>query len=227
MTNNNNTVRTEIMEGLAMYAQVQKPSTANNENKFIMDLLLDKGGTAKAKSLGFKVKKKKPREIDAELMDQEDIEKAERYNTNILAFSEFKDQGFGGEYITVKLQAEKGGVARSLTIIDAQKNPLPKTVLIGNGSKVKVKFILQNKETLEAQGRPVPDYMKNHGAQAYFIPGDSPTLQVINLVEYGDGEGSSGGGDGFDTVEGGYETPVGQTSKAPVTDDFESDDIPF
>lgn len=218
--------RTEIVQGLAMYAHVHKPSTANNENKFTMDLLLNKEGIQQAKDLGFKIKKKEPKKVDAEIMDAEDIQRAERYNENIKQFSQFADQGYRGEYITVKLQAEtKSGGTRSLTIVDGKKNTIPKDVLIGNGSLVKVKFILQNKETCEAQGQPVPDHIKKYGAQAYFIPGDSATMQVLKLVEYAT-DGNSGGGNdsGFDTVEDGFEV----TKKSPPQgNDFEDSEIPF
>ena len=220
--------RTEIVQGLAMYAQVHKPSTANNENKFTMDLLLNKEGIQQAKDLGFKIKKKNPREIDAEIMDAEDIERAERYNENIKQFSQFADQGYKGEYITVKLQAEKNGQPRNLTIVDGKKNVIPKDVMIGNGSLVKVKFILQSKDTCEAEGSPVPDHIKKYGAQAYFIPGDSATMQVIKLVEYNtEGRGNDSG---FDTVEDSFEVTkkvdLGKISRE-IENDFESDEIPF
>lgn len=93
-------------------------------------------------------------------LEGEELAKAEKLNLNIKKASKWVD----GPHIEVKRNV-KGPQTKAPEVMDSLNNPLPKTVLIGNQSKVKVKVGL---------------YDNTKGKMAAYMD----KVKVLNLVEY-------------------------------------------
>lgn len=105
-------VKSDILEGLAMYAFLHSP---------------DKGNAAKRIAPSYK--------IDLMLHTDEAIKKAKSHGLNVKKPTD-KHQY---PYVTIKTKVRDG--FNGPTIVDAKNNPVPPSVLIGNNSLVRVKFI--------------------------------------------------------------------------------------
>ena len=94
-------------------------------------------------------------------------------------------------------------------VVDAQKNPIPETTLIGNGSKVNVLFDTYDYDVAGNKG--VGSALK--------------AVQVIDLVSYKEELGD------LPKVKGGFESPADdkpqQTNGQAVNKDGLDDELPF
>jgi len=105
-------VKSDILEGLAMYAFLHSP---------------DKGNPSKRILPSYK--------IDLMLHTDEAIKKAKSHGLNVKKPTD-KHQF---PYVTIKTKVREG--FNGPTVVDAKNNPVPASVLIGNNSLVRVKFI--------------------------------------------------------------------------------------
>ncbi len=107
--------------------------------------------------------------------------------------------------VTIKFKrketSNKGNIIPPPLVIDSQRNPWPADTLIGNGSKVKIKFSAYGWDAVTGAGRGLSLWLE--------------ALQVIDLVPYEARDMA----EGFDDVEGGY---VADTS----TEGFERHEAP-
>lgn len=115
MSDQNDVVKTEVLTGLAYYAFVHKPDQGNAKRKigpsYKVDLGLEGDELKKAESLGLRVKDPTDR--------------------------------IPLPHVTIrsKVDLEKYPNRQPPRIMDSQRNIIPKTVLIGNGSQVNIRFI--------------------------------------------------------------------------------------
>jgi hypothetical protein len=121
-----------FLTGILYFGSVHHPSNKFNQNKYVLQLMLEGA----------------------------ELEKAKKYNLNVKAAS----QHVPGPHVEVKRMV-KGPQTKAPKVIDALNNDIPKTVLIGNGSKVKVKFGM---------------YDNTKGKMGAYLD----TVKVLNLVEF-------------------------------------------
>ena len=112
------------------------------------------------------------------------------------------DEDDRGDYIKIKRNHKKkdGPTNTSVRVVDSTKNPIPDTVLIGNGSKVNVLFDV---------------YDWTYGGKKG-VGASLKAVQVIDLVEYKKDT------DDLPNVDGGFKT----TSTKGATDELD-DELPF
>lgn len=149
-----------IVEGIAMYAMVhtpKKPYNPKDKPQYSIDLVVDEENAQKLLSEGLKVAKIK---ID------EDTKKPKEY-----------PQYPGMKVFNLRRQiAKKDGTPISaLEVVDSQCNKIPSTILVGNGSKVRVSV---NPYKTQFNGKETTSHM---------LLG----VQVLELVPY---TGNSGSG---------------------------------
>ena len=104
-------IKSEILEGLAQYAFLHEP---------------DRGNPKKRIAPSYK--------IDLMLTDDAQIEKAKALHLNVKPSNE----KIPHPYTTIRSKVAEG--RNGPRVIDSQKNPIPSNILIGNGSKVRVRF---------------------------------------------------------------------------------------
>lgn len=105
-------VKSEILEGLAMYAFLHSPDKGNAARRippaYKVDLMLDtKEAQAKAKELGLNIKRP-----------------TEKHKH---------------PFVTIKSKVTEGRTGP--TVVDSKNNVVPNTVLVGNDSRIRVRFI--------------------------------------------------------------------------------------
>lgn len=150
-TANKTPIKSEILEGLAMYAFLHSPDKGNPARRippaYKIDLMLNtKEAEAKAKALKLNVKRP-----------------TEKHKF---------------PYVSIKSKVQEGRTGP--TVVDAQNNVVPPTVLVGNDSKVRVRFI---------------PFTYGEGEVTAILQ----AVQVLELVPYERKESS-----GFDKVESGF-----------------------
>ena len=111
--NSNPPIQAEILEGVAMYAKVHKPDEGNPKHRI--------GPAYK---------------MDLMLTDPAQLKKAESLNLKIRQPTK---EPFTHPYITLKSKVKEG--RNGPRVMDSQRNIIPPTILIGNGSKVRTRFI--------------------------------------------------------------------------------------
>jgi len=150
-------------------------------------------------------------------LEGEELEKAKKMNLSIKAPSKHVDM----PHVEIKRRV-KSEATKPPRVIDINNNDIPNTVLVGNGSKVKVKFGM---------------YDNTKGKNGAYLD----TVKVLDLVEYTprsedandfytvDGDaGDLQGTDSYDKVSTGP-TKTGSAKRAatrPVPNDMD-DEIPF
>jgi hypothetical protein len=153
-------VKTEVLTGLGYYAFVHKPDQGNAKRKigpsYKIDLVLDGDQLTKAEKLGLNIKEATDR--------------------------------IPGPHVTIrsKVDTVKYPDRQPPRVMDSQKNPIPKTILVGNGSKVNVRFV-----PLQYGENDVTPILKD--------------IQVVELVKYVPTPGElERKGQYLNTVEGGF-----------------------
>ena len=106
-------LESEILEGLAMYAKIHTPDPGNAKFRI---------------PPAYK--------IDVMLSDPEQLKKAESLNLKI---KHSTNENFTHPYVTFKSRVKEE--RKPPRVMDSQRNIIPPSVLIGNGSKVRVRFI--------------------------------------------------------------------------------------
>lgn len=102
----------EMLEGLAMYAFVHVP---------------DKGNVKYRIPPAYKV--------DLMLPDKEQEDKARALGLNVKS----PNDKFKYPYVQIKSKTKEG--RRAPRVLDSQRNPIPTSILVGNGSRVRVRFL--------------------------------------------------------------------------------------
>lgn len=174
------------VSGTAMYASIQKPRKAydpSNPDLYQLDLVVDKATDELLSGLGINRAKSK----------------------GLFKFH----AGYEGQpvYTFKRSTVNKDGSPKfPPQVVDSNTNPIPKTTMIGNGSKVNVELYIFT----------------------YKMPGKSGTsatingVQVVDLVEYKK-EGSSNGSSksGFSVVGGGFVASMNQEEKFDRSTDID------
>lgn len=111
--NTNPPLQTEILEGIAVYAKVHTPDPGNSKLRIGPSY-----------------------QIDVLLPDAAQLKKAESLNLKI---KQPGKEPFTHPYVSMKSKVKEG--RSGPRVMDSQRNIIPPTILIGNGSKVRVRFI--------------------------------------------------------------------------------------
>ena len=173
---------TNLISGISYWAKVHKPvpDKFNSEGIYSIDVALDSKAETQLKKLG----------LGGKIKNKEDDR---------------------GNFIQIKRKVRKkdGSMNTPVRVVDAQKNPIPETTLIGNGSKVNVLF--DTYEYDRGQGKETGSALK--------------AVQVIDLVSYKEELGD------LPKVKGGFEAPADdkpqQTNGQAVNKDGLDDELPF
>ena len=164
-------IESQILEGLAMYAFVHAP---------------DKGNTKHRIPPSYK--------IEVCFDKPEQLTKAQSLGLNI---REAQGQ-FEFPYVSFRSKVKEGRTPPR--IMDAQRNPIPSSILIGNGSRVRVRFL-----PFEYGAGEISAILQD--------------TQVLELIKYeppkDDGE-SFGKANFLGKVEGGFTLPPELQNKEPV-----------
>lgn len=156
-------IKFEVLEGLATYCFIHQP---------------DKGNPKFRIPPAYKV--------DLQLPDEGQLKKAKSLNLPIKSpdGNKFKDA-----YVSIKSKVQEGRLPPKL--VDSQGNVIPKNILVGNGSKVRVRFL----PFTYGEGEVTPILQE---------------IQVITLVPYVPTSGEmERKGSFFEKVEGGFVVPPG------------------
>lgn len=129
-------VKSDVLEGLAMYAFLHNP---------------DKGNVAKRIAPSYK--------IDLMLHTDEAIKKAKSHGLKVKNPTDKHKYPF----VTIKSKVREG--FNGPAVVDSQNNPIPDTVLVGNDSLVRVRFV---------------PFTYGEGEVTALLQG----VQVLNLVPY-------------------------------------------
>lgn len=163
----NQPIKWEILSGLAQYTFIHAPDKGNPKHRI--------GPAYK---------------IDLMLNDAKQLKKAESLGLVIRE----KDDKHPHPFVTIKSKVKEG--RNPPLCIDSQKNPIPKNILIGNGSEVRVRFL---------------PWSYGEGEVTAILQ----EIQVVKLVEYKPTkEEVEKKGAFLDKVEGGF--TVVNTNKEPV-----------
>lgn len=185
-----------LVEGIAMYASVHKPKKAFTDGDipaYTLELLLTEEEASKLEAEGLKRTKVK---VD------EDTKKPKEY-----------DDYPGLKVFTLRRKTHKRGEAPGLfgeaktplTVVDSNNNPLPSSILVGNGSKVRVSV---NPYTMTIKGKEITGH-------------DLLGVQILELVRYaGKSEGNKSQ---FEPVKGGFTV----TNEEKAQTESKQDEDPF
>jgi|TARA_R100000152_G_C6733685_1_gene158087 hypothetical protein len=173
---------TNLISGISYWAKVHKPAVDdyNPDGIYSIDVAVDSKTEAQLKKLG----------LGKRIKNKEDDR---------------------GNFIQIKRKVKKrdGSMNTPVRVVDAQKNPIPETTLIGNGSKVNVLFDTYDYDVAGNKG--VGSALK--------------AVQVIDLVSYKEELGD------LPKVKGGFESPADdkpqQTNGQAVNKDGLDDELPF
>jgi hypothetical protein len=155
--NSNPPIQAEILEGQAMYAKVHTPDEGNAKYRI--------GPAYK---------------LDLMLTDPEQVKKAESLNLKI---KQPAKEPFTHPYVTLKSKVKEG--RNGPRVMDSQRNIIPPSILIGNGSKVRTRFI---------------PFSYGEGEVAAILL----DVQVLELVKFEPKEKSNDSGGFLGKVEGGF-----------------------
>lgn len=156
---NTSPVKFEILDGLAWYTFIHKPDPGN-----------------KAKRIG-------PSYKISLVVDGENLEKAKKLGLKI----KDKNPKIKGSYVDIKSKYDETKPDRKKPVaVDSQKNLIPSNILIGNGSRVRVRFL---------------PFTYGEGEVTAILK----EIQVLELVEYVPTEEEKARkGQWLNKVEGGY-----------------------
>lgn len=112
--NNTEPVKFEILEGEAMYAFLHQPDKGNAKHRI---------GPAYKVDL---------------VLNKEQLAKAKSLGLKIRE-PKGPDDKFKGPYVQIKSKVQEG--RKPPRVVDSQRNPIPPSILVGNGSKVRVRFL--------------------------------------------------------------------------------------
>lgn len=166
----NEPIKSEILEGIAQYAFLHAPDKGNPKHRIPPSY-----------------------KIDLMLVDEAEVKKAEAQGLNI----KDADTKHPHNFVSIRSKVKEG--RKPPRVIDSQRNPVPKEILVGNGSKVRVRYIPYH----YGEGEVTPILQE---------------VQVISLVEYKPTDGEiAKKGSFLNRVEGGFTvTPpqsVGNTTE--------------
>lgn len=157
-------IKHEILSGLAQYAFVHQP---------------DKGNIKRKIAPAYK--------IDVMFDNEEQKAKAKALGLNVKP----ADEKHPHEFVTIKSKVQEG--RKKPRIIDSQRNDIPETILVGNGSRVNVRFL--------------PWGYGEGEVSAILLE-----TQVVELVEYKPTEGEKERKSFLPVVEGGFVVPKGEVT---------------
>lgn len=148
-----------VVEGIAMYPSVHVPKKAYMEGEapqYTLDLIVDETNAKILLDAGLK-----PAKVKIDEDTKKPKEYAEHPGKKVFALKR-------------KTQTRDGKLITALRVIDADTNVVPPTILVGNGSKVRVSV---NPYTVTFKGKEV------NGHQLLGV-------QILELVEYTGGGGT-------------------------------------
>ncbi len=136
-SNEKSTFKKIEVEGIAMYASVHCPKKAYTEGEspaYSLDLIVDEANAKKLTDEGLK---------PAKTVVDEDTKKPKEYAEH---------PGLKVFRLQRKTDKRDGTKRTPLTVVDSDTNALPPTILVGNGSKVRV---MVNPYTMTIKGREI------------------------------------------------------------------------
>jgi len=162
-------IKFEVLEGSAMYTFIHRPDKGNPKHRILpaykIDLVLD---------------------------TPEQLKKAQSFGLNIKK-PKGPDDKFKGPYVQIKSKVADG--REPPRVIDSQRNVIPPSILVGNGSKVRVRFL----PWAYGEGEVTPILQE---------------IQVLELVRYVPTEAElARKGDYLAAVPGGFVVPGGQVEE--------------
>lgn len=201
MSDNNTTTEVLKMRGLLMYPRIFQPDNFYEE-KWTLDLLLDKEGLKKAKEHGLRVHKTRtPKEGDP-------------YDPYAGLF-----EGYDGSYLRIDRPTKSvNGDKRERPMVKdvTGRADVDEDTLIGNGTEANVLFIVKKRDKNGSE-MSAAEAMKKYNGYGMFLTG----VQIINLIPFerdGDPETS------FIEEEGSFKA---EQEKAEGFDFEKGDDLPF
>lgn len=107
-----NFIESQVLEGLAQYAFLHAPDKGNEKRKIAPSY-----------------------KVSLMLVDKDQKKKAQSLGLNIKSANE----KIPHDYVDIKSRVKEGRPAPK--VMDAKRNPIPASILIGNGSRVRVRFL--------------------------------------------------------------------------------------